>query len=118
MIKRSAIVFLATILLSAVFAFLGGYTYFVSFMNALFFNGLFLIMAAAFLFVVEGGFFNGIIFSMKNFLKLDRLGAYVAQFDTEELDKTEYPVNKKYSFTLPFFLAGLLGCAISLLAVL
>ncbi|WP_409291816.1 DUF3899 domain-containing protein [Peribacillus sp. SCS-37] len=118
MIKRSAIVFLAAILLSAVFAFFGAYKYSTSFLNALFFIGLFLVMAAAFLFVVEGGFFNGIIFSMKNFLKLDRLGAYVAQFDTEELDKTGYPVNRKYSLTLPFFLAGLLGCLISLLAVL
>ncbi|WP_180955206.1 DUF3899 domain-containing protein [Peribacillus deserti] len=117
-IKRLSILMGLNILASVVFAFFGENSYFISFMNSLFLIGLLYIVIGAFLFVVQGGFFNGIIFSMKNFLKLDRLGAYVAQFDDTDLKKTGYPSQKSYSLTLPFFAAGILCCLVSLIGVL
>ncbi|MBM7693959.1 hypothetical protein JOC77_003403 [Peribacillus deserti] len=117
-VQRLSIITGINIFVSLLLAFFGENTYYISFMNCLFFIGLFYIVIGAFLFVVEGGFFNGIIFSMKNFLKLDKLGAYVAQFDDADLEATGYPSQKKYNITLPFLISGLLCCLASLIGVI
>ncbi|WP_026693277.1 DUF3899 domain-containing protein [Peribacillus kribbensis] len=118
-LKRLSVLTGINIAASLIFAFFGDHSFLVSYLNSLFFIGLFFIVAGAFLFVVQGGFFNGIIFSMKSFLKLDRLGSYVASFDHDEkANKSSYPVSRPFKLTGPILVSGAICCLLSLMLLL
>lgn len=62
------------------------------------------------LFVVQGGFFNGIGYSFKRFFaRVSKNGAYAYELD----GNLEFIQAPTYSFTYPLLLAGTLGCLIT-----
>ncbi len=68
-------------------------------------------MIGSFSFVIEAGFFNGIVYSFKRFRKSTKEGSFFAQYD--DLDDTkeiheEYVVKKQFTMTRPFLYVGLL----------
>ncbi len=61
------------------------------------------------LFVIEGGFFNGIRYSFKKVRKSSKEGEYIASFD--DLDDTkevyeEYPKKRVFIWTYPLLAGG------------
>jgi len=64
------------------------------------------------LFVVQGGFFNGVGYSFKRFFaRVSKNGAYAYELDGN-LAFIQAPT---YSFTYPLLVAGMLGCLITTL---
>ncbi|MBE3569386.1 MAG: DUF3899 domain-containing protein [Bacillales bacterium] len=106
--KTIFILFFGNILVSALYSFIAPQSFFTSFVNATFLIGLFFLMAGLFLFVYEGGFFNGIINSFKRMRKMTKEGQYASQYDPlDEKDAARLDMGKrKIRFTIPLIAAG------------
>jgi hypothetical protein len=102
---RTAQISLATLLLALIVTMIQGDVSLLTFINTSFLLSLPLIMLGGFLFVYEGGFFNGLIYSYRRLRRSTKMGKYVAQFDN--LDN-EPVVPKTFSVTKPIFFSGLL----------
>ena len=64
-----------------------------------------LLIIGASLFVVQGGFFNGLIFSFKRFTnRMTKQGQYASEFD----HGSEMVEDMHFSITMPFLLAGII----------
>lgn len=85
-----------------------------------FFFSLISLTVGASLFVIEGGFFNGIRYSVKKLRKSSKEGEYIASFD--DLDDTkeayeEYPKKSVFTWTYPLLVGGgILAFATSVIA--
>ncbi|KMY53213.1 hypothetical protein AC623_03780 [Bacillus sp. FJAT-27231] len=107
-LQRFLIISACIIILSVVYA-LFSTVFFRSFLDFAFLSSLFCVTAGAFLFVLEGGFFNSINHSFKLFRKSTKEGQYIAEFD--DLDDTnspheEYPKKKRHQWTYPLLSGG------------
>jgi hypothetical protein len=102
---RTAQISLATLLLALILTMIQGNVSLLTFINISFLFSLPLLILGGFLFVYEGGFFNGLIYSYRRLRHSTKMGKYVAQFDN--LDN-EPIVPKAFSVTKPIFFSGLL----------
>jgi hypothetical protein len=75
-----------------------------SFINTAFLLSLALLIVSGFLFVYEGGFFNGLINSYRRLYRLSKIGRYLAEL---ELDDDGPFMPQKRAFTLPLLLSAL-----------
>ncbi len=111
--QTSIIILLAAIfLVPLINSFFSPTDFALQFINTFFMIGLFYLACGAFLFVVEKGFFNGIIYSMKRLRRSTMKGKLLSQFD--DIDKTdeiyiEYEKNRRTSLTKPFLYIGILS---------
>ncbi|WP_338753562.1 DUF3899 domain-containing protein [Bacillus sp. FJAT-52991] len=83
--------------------------FFKSLIDYSFFFSLISLTVGASLFVIEGGFFNGIRYSFKKLRKSSKEGEYIASFD--HLDDTkeiyeEYPKQRVFTWTYPLLAGG------------
>ncbi|PAQ14387.1 hypothetical protein CD798_10995 [Bacillaceae bacterium SAOS 7] len=89
-------------------------------LDSSFFFSLISLTVGASLFVIEGGFFNGIRYSVKKLRKSSKEGEYIASFD--DLDDTkevyeEYPKKSVFTWTYPLLVGGgILTLATSIIA--
>jgi len=102
--------------------FFQGYLYnkitVVTFINALFLSGLTLIILGGAMFVYQGGFFKGIIYSFKRFFKsfsLKNKWIVENEFDDKDDDEILTREYKISSATLSVLLVGILLFVISVL---
>ncbi|MGM9943356.1 MAG: DUF3899 domain-containing protein [Lysinibacillus sp.] len=64
---------------------------------------LILLLIGASLFVIQGGFFNGLIFSFKRFTnRMTKLGEYATELDQQ----SEYVENVEFQVTIPLLAAS------------
>ncbi|WP_182917101.1 DUF3899 domain-containing protein [Bacillus sp. PK3_68] len=106
--QRFLIISTCIIILSVVYALFSS-VFFRSFLDFAFLSSLFSVTAGAFLFVLEGGFFNSIGHSFKLFRKSTKEGKYIAEFD--DLDHTnslyeEHSKKRSYQWTYPLLTGG------------
>ncbi|WP_044748682.1 DUF3899 domain-containing protein [Bacillus alveayuensis] len=109
---RTMQISLATLLLSLILMMFQADASLLAFINISFLFSLLLLIVGGFLFVYEGGFFNGLIYSYRRLRRLTKIGKYMAQFD--DLDD-EPVVPKTFSVTKPIFFSGLLICTLTLI---
>ncbi|MBA2872115.1 cell division protein FtsB [Anoxybacillus calidus] len=102
---RTVQISLTTLLLALILTIIQGDVSLLTFINISFLLSLPLLMLGGFLFVYEGGFFNGLIYSYRRLRRSTKMGKYVAQFD--HLDH-ESVVPMTFSVTKPIFFSGLL----------
>jgi hypothetical protein len=102
---RTAQISLAALILALIVTIIQGDVSLLSFINTSFLLSLPLLILGGFLFVYEGGFFNGLIYSYRRLRRSTKMGKYVAQFDN--LDD-EPVVPKNFSVTKPIIFSGLL----------
>jgi hypothetical protein len=104
---------LAIVLLALIITLIQGNFSLLNLINNSFLLSLPLLMIGGFLYVYEGGFFNGIAYSYRRLRRSTKMGKYVAQFDN--LD--EQPVvPKSFSVTKPMIFSGLLIFSLTLIA--
>lgn len=107
-LQRLLIISICIIILSIVYASFST-VFFRSFLDFAFLSALLCMTVGAFLFVLEGGFFNGMSYSFKIFRKSTKEGKYIAEFD--DLDNTgslyeEQAKKKSYQWTYPLLASG------------
>ncbi|MGM7636189.1 DUF3899 domain-containing protein [Bacillus sp. Hm123] len=98
----------ANIFLSTLFSLFSS-NFLKSFLDFSFFFSLISLTIGASLFVIEGGFFNGVRYSVKKWRKSSKEGKYIASFD--DLDDTkeayeEYPKKSVFTWTHPLLVGG------------
>lgn len=107
-IQLSGIVILCILTFSALLSLFSA-VFLRGFVDYAFLSALFCTTIGAFLFVLEGGFFQAIRFSFKNYRKTTKEGKYIAKFDnlddTRELYE-EQSQNKPYKWTSPLLAGG------------
>jgi hypothetical protein len=106
--KTIYILFFGNILVSTLYSLINPQSFFTSFVNASFLIGLFFLMVGLFLFVYEGGFFNGIMNSFKLMRKMSKVDQYVSQFDhlDQTVDSHSDIGKRKIRFTHPLIATG------------
>ncbi len=80
-----------------------------SLLDSLFILGIVFVVIGAFLYIIQGGFFNGIIYSLKRFRSSTKQGKFISQFD--DLDETkevheEFEIKRSFALTRPFLFIG------------
>ncbi|KKB43216.1 DUF3899 domain-containing protein [Bacillus thermotolerans] len=107
-IQKSLMVSGFIIVLALIFSFASS-SFWRSLLDYSFLFSLLCATAGAFLFVLERGFFNGIIYSSKIFRKSTKEGEYASSFD--DLDDTgafheEHTKLRAYKWTFPLLVSG------------
>jgi hypothetical protein len=98
-----------TVTAAAIYSFKAPGEFFYRFLNATFFIGVVFLLTGLFLFVYEGGFFDGILHSFRIIGKKTKLGEYASQFDDGDEAIVPRSVAKKSSIfrlTCPLIKAG------------
>ncbi|MEI5906526.1 DUF3899 domain-containing protein [Bacillus spongiae] len=106
-------------IISFLYSFFSNLPFLIAFVNSFFVMGLLLLMIGSFTFVVEKGFFNGIIYSIKRFRKSTQAGKFFSKYDNLDSTKPiheEYLVKRTVSITQPFLIVGGLLTFISIVA--
>lgn len=98
-------ILLISLSVSLTVTFIHGSFSLLAFINTLFLLSLVLLIVGGFLFVYEGGFFNGFINSYRRLYRLSKLGKYLSQFELEQMEPF---APKKVAITFPFLAIGLI----------
>ncbi len=88
-----------------------------SIIDSLFIIGIAYVAIGALLYIIQKGFFNGIVYALKRFRNSTKQGKYISQFD--DLDEAkepheEYNVERSYSITRSFLLVGSITLVLSI----
>ncbi|MGM0753460.1 MAG: DUF3899 domain-containing protein [Bacillota bacterium] len=98
-------------------AILQGKNLLLSIIDSLFIIGITYAVIGALLYIIQKGFFNGIVYALKRFRKSTKQGKYISQFD--DLDETkdaheEYGHKRSYSITKSFLIVGTFSLVFSI----
>jgi hypothetical protein len=115
MLRKSLFVIGTTLIFSLILSTVRSHAFdFVAWVNILFLCSLLLTMVGGTLFVIQGGFFNGIYRSFKHFFRTINKVEKVIQ-DVEGKKDDETPYKQEYGLTFPLLVAGLILVVLSLL---